>query len=235
MGNTHFKGPILGKDEPEKASGWRSNMPASSDPDYSVYFNDFLVAQDYAAADWVVTEVGVATQVLAADEQGGALLVTNAGSDDDSSSSQSTEEAWSCTAGARMWMSCRIKIGGTDIAQVEFFIGLNITDTTPLVSSDRVGFQISDGNASIEAIAEKDSTETLTDTGQDAVIDTYVKLSMYWDGISRVYYYINDNHVVTHSTNIPDNEQLALTYIVTNGEAVAKTLTIDYLHVIQER
>ena len=37
------------------------------------------------------------------------------------------------------------------------------------------------------------------------------------------------------TTNLPDNEQLALSFGVQNGEAVAKTMTIDYLSVAQER
>ena len=35
--------------------------------------------------------------------------------------------------------------------------------------------------------------------------------------------------------NLPDDEELAITLAVTNGEAVAKVLSTDYIHIAQER
>ena len=59
------------------------------------FLEDFDV---YTAADWTVTEVGVATQALA-DGDGGQLLITNAAADDDSSSQQLTKEIFTLEAG----------------------------------------------------------------------------------------------------------------------------------------
>ena len=238
---TRMTGPVLNKERiggsNQDARGWFSNLPIASSPDHCVYFNDFLVAQDYAAADWVITTVeagaGDATEALAADERYGALLLTNDAADDDSDSLQLNEESWKLEAGERLWFEARVKI--SDATQSDFFIGLGITDTTPLATSDRVGFEKNDGDANIDVLTEKDSTETNTDSGVDIVADTYVKLGFYWDGVSAVRFYVNRNLVATHTTNVPDDENLCVTIHIQNGEAAAKTATIDYIYVCGER
>jgi hypothetical protein len=234
---TRFTGPVLNPDSSRGSREWFSNLPTSQDPDYVVYFNDFLVAQDYAASDWVVTTTeagaGSATEALAADEASGALLLTNDAADDDLDSLQSTEEFARLTSGKKLWMEWKIKT--SDATQSDLFVGLGITDTTPLDTSDRVGFQKDDGNASILCKTEKDGTETSTDSGSDMTNDTYVTLGFYYDGGSSVEFYVNRAKVATHTTNVPDDENLAITMHIQNGEAVAKTLTVDYIYLCQQR
>lgn len=239
---THFKGPVLNKDlsnvgSNTEARRWFSKLPVGQDPNYVVYFNDFLVEQDYAAADWVITTTeagaGSASEALAGDELNGALLITNDAADNDLDSLQHTQEVWKLASGKRLWFSTRVKIN--DVDQVDDFIGLCITDTTPLDTTDRIGFQWTDEDASIDVLTEKDSTETITDSGVDAVDATYVKLAFYWDGVSKVMFFIDDNLVATHTTNIPDDENLCITLHHQNGEAVAQTLHVDYLYVAMER
>lgn len=234
---TRLQGPLLNTELARGEREWFSNMPLSSSPDYCVYFNDFLAAQDYAAADWVITTTeagaGDATEALAADERFGALLITNDDADNDLDSLQLTEESWKLEAGERLWLEFRAKVSDAD--QCDLFLGLNITDTTALDTSDRVGFQIDDGNASILCKTEKDSTETSTDSGLDAADNTYVKLGIYWDGISAVKFFVNRALVATHTSNVPDDENLCVTMLLQNGEAAAKTLTVDYIYVCAER
>jgi len=230
-------GPHLNAEKISGTREWYKQKPQDNDPDYYSYYNDFLAEQDYAAADWVITTVeagaGAATEALAADEKGGALLITNDDADNDSDSLQKTQETWSLTVGKRTWYETRCKIGDAD--DVDFFVGLNITDTTPLTTTDRAGFQINDADASILCKSEKDSTETSTDSGQDAADDTYVTLGLAWDGISKLEYYVDRSKVATHTTNIPDDENLTITMHLQNGSAVANTLTVDYIQVTQER
>ena len=234
---TRFNGPLLQNDNSRGSREHLAHLPLSSEDGYISYFNDFLVAADYAAANWVITTTedgtGSATEALAADEIGGALLLTNADADNDLDSLQATEETWALGDEKRLWFSCRAKVAGA--ATVDAFIGLAITDTTTLVTSDRVGFQISAGDASILCISEKDATETQTDSGADAVDDTYVTLSMYWDGKSKVKFAVDNAVVATHTTNNPDDENLAITLHVQNGAAAVNTMTIDYIKVVQER
>lgn len=233
----HKTGPGLNTDKTAGAREWFSKLPVGQEPDYVTYFNDFLVEQDYAAADWVITTTedgsGSASEALAGDEDSGALLITNDDADNDLDSLQLTQETFRLTSGKRTWMEMRLKVNDAD--QVDEFWGLCVTDTTPLAATDRIGFGITDENASINCITEKDSTETSTDSGQDAADDTYVKLGFYYDGIGNVEFYVNRAKVATHTTNIPDDENLCVTLHHQNGEAAAQTLTVDYIYVCQER
>lgn len=232
-----LSGPFLNREVDRGSRQWYSNLPQSQDPNYCVYFNDFLVAQDYAASDWVITTTeagaGDASEALAADEACGALLITNDAADDDSDSLQGTEETWRLTSGKQLWFDCRAKVSDAD--QCDLFLGLGITDTTPLDTSDRIGFQINDGNASILCKSEKNSTESSDDSAVDAADGTYVRLSFHYNGAGKVEFFVDNALVATHTSNIPDDENLCLTMHLVNGEAVAKTLTVDYLYVAQER
>lgn len=237
---TRFTGKVLNREKLGVNSdprGWFSNLPMGQEPDYVVYFNDFLVAADYAATDWVVTTTeaggGDASEDLAGDERCGALLITNDSNDNDLDALQGTEEIWKLEAGEKLWFETRLKIN--DVDQVDMFVGLAITDTTVLDTSDRVGFQIDDENASILCKTEKNGTETSTDSGVDGADDTYVRLGFYWDGVSAVRFYVNRALVATHTTNVPDDENLCLTIHFQNGEAAAQTCHIDYFYVCMER
>lgn len=238
MAGVKFTGPLKNKDSASPGSrGFFRNLPIGQEPDLCVYFNDFLEAGSYDANDWVITTTedgaGDATEALAADEACGALLLTNDNGATDADSLQMTEENWRLTTGKQLWFETRIKIN--DVDQVNTFVGLGITDTTPLDTSDRVGFQIDDGNASILCKTEKNTTETSTDSAVDAADATYVKLGFHWDGISRVRFYVDRSLVATHTTNVPDDENLCVTFHHGNGEADNQTMHIDYIYVAQER
>lgn len=234
---TRFTGPLLGAEKSSGLREWYSQKPQDNDPDYIVYYNDFVASQDYAAADWTITTTeagaGAATEALTANDLGGSLLITNDDADNDLDSLQQNEETWKMASGKRLWYETRIKVADAD--DVDLFVGLGITDTTPLDTADRVGFQIDDADASILCKSEKNSTETSTDSGQDAADATYVQLGIYWDGLSSVEFYVDRSKVATHTTNNPDDVNLAITMHVQNGSAAANTLTVDYIYVTQER
>lgn len=240
--STKLTGPILNKDRTDRSDTdtrrWFSTLPMGQEPDFITYENNFLAEQDYAAADWIITTTeagsGDATEALASDEIGGALLITNDDADNDSDELQATQENWGLQAGKKMWYETRIKV--SDATQSDLFLGLAITDTTIIDgTTDSIGFRKDDGDANIDVVSEKDSTETLTDSGKDLVDDTYVKLGMYWDGVSTVEFYVDRNKVASHTTNNPDDENLTITMAIQNGEAVAKTMTVDYIYITQER
>lgn len=234
---SHSSGPQLNVELKRGNREWMSNLPVQPGPDYAIYLNDFLAEQDYAAADWTITTTeagaGSATEARGADEKNGSLLITNDDADNDSDSLQLVDEQWSLTASKRAWYEIRCKIN--DVAQVDAFLGLCVTDTTPLVAVDRIGFQIDDGDASILCKSEKDSVETSTDSAVDAVDDTYIKLGLYWDGASSVRFFVDRALVATHTTNNPDDENMRLTLHLVNGEASAQSIEIDYIYICQER
>lgn len=230
-------GPLLNAELSRGNREWMSNMPICPGPDYSVYFNDFMNTADYAAADWTITTTeagaGDATEAIAADERFGALVITNDAADNDNDSLQLNEETFKLEAGERLWYEIRVKVSDAD--QCDMFVGLNITDTTPLDTSDRIGFQVDDGSAAILCKSEKDGTESSTASGQSLADNTYVKLGFYWDGINKVKFFVNRALVATHTSNIPDDENLAITLFLQNGEAVAKVMTVDYIWCMAER
>ena len=195
-----------------------------------VYFNDF---DEYTAADWVVTEVGVATQALT-DADGGVLLVTNAAADDDSSFSQKVGESFLFQAGKKLWFEARLKV--SDATQSDWVAGLQITDTTPLAVTDGVYFRKDDGDANIDFVVVKDSTATTATAIATNANDTYVRLSFYYNGVDEVVYFVDGvRQGSSVTTNLPDDEVLTLSFGIQNGEAVAKTMSVDYILAAKER
>lgn len=195
-----------------------------------IFMEDF---DYYTAADWTVTEVGVATQALA-DGDGGLLLVTNAAADDDSSFNQKVGESFTFETGKRAWFDCRFQV--SDATQSDVVIGLQITDTTPLDVSDGVFFLKADGAATIDLLVEKDNTATTTSAVATLVDATDIRLSFFWNGVDAVRIYANGVQVGTSvTTNLPDDEALTVSFGIQNGEASAKTMTIDYVMAAKER
>lgn len=233
----HLHGPIKNKVKKGGVRQWMSDLPIESNPDLCVYMNDFLATQDYAAADWTIntTEAGSgsATEAIAADEKYGALVITNDDANDDVDSLQMNEENWKLESGKQVWMEMRLKV--LDVANADLFVGLAITDTTPRDASDKVGFLLADESAALSCLNTKDTTSTTTASIATLVADTYVKLGFHWDGKSKIEYFVNRALVATHSTNVPDDENLAVTLNIQNGAAAANVLTVDYIYVAQER
>lgn len=189
-----------------------------------VYFEDF---DTYTAADWTVTEVGVATQALA-DGDGGLLLITNAAADDDSSFSQKVGESFLMATGKRAWFEAKFQV--SDATQSDFIIGLQITDTTPLDVTDGMFFIKNDGAATVDFLVEKDDTATTTSAVATMVDATDIRLGFFYDGVDKVLIFVNGVAVASSvTTNLPDDEALTISYGIQNGEAAAKTMTIDYI------
>lgn len=210
------------------------NMYGLPDPSsWHTFFDDM---DTYTAADWTVTEVGAATQALT-DADGGVLLITNAAADDNSSFSQKVGESFLMEAGKPAAFKARFKV--SDATQSDFVIGLQITDTTPLDATDGIYFQKDDGDAQLDVYVRKNATTGSTSSTNIATVvsDTYMVVGWYYDGKSSVAVYVNDAQVATldgSSTYLPDTE-LTVSYGVQNGEAVAKTMSIDYIFAAKQR
>ena len=195
-----------------------------------VYWEDF---DYYTAADWTVTETGVATQVLT-DADGGRLLITNAAADDDANFNQKVGESYLFETGKKLWFDCLFQV--SDATQSDIVIGLQITDTTPLDVTDGVFFLKADGAATIDLLVEKDNTATTTSSVATLVDATDIRLSYFWDGVDKITVYADGIAVATSvTTNLPDDEVLTVSFGIQNGEAVAKTMTLDYMMVAKER
>tara|TARA_Y100000114_G_C11751700_1_gene324657 strand:+ start:1375 stop:2067 length:693 start_codon:yes stop_codon:yes gene_type:complete len=221
---------------PISKPGGALHMPA-------VYFDDFITDSVFSETadngDYLVTVVDAGTDngevvKIADDAIGGQLTITTNDADNDSVELQLNGESFKAEAEKSLIFEARIK--GADVSEFDWFVGLSITDTTVLAGvSDRIGFTSPDATGDIDAVTEKDSTETLTDTTKDLADNTFVILRFEVEGTSKVRFYVDSALVATHTTNIPDDEALTPTLCIRNDGAAANTLTVDYVLAIQER
>ena len=198
---------------------------------FHTYFEDF---DYYAAGDWTVTETDAgATQALT-DGDGGLLLITNTAADNDLVSLQKKGESFRFESGKALFFEARFKV--SDATQSDVVIGLQITDTTPLDVTDCVFFIKADGAATVDFRVEKNNTATTASAMATMANDTYIRLGFYYDGSSAVQYFVNGTYTGSSvTTNLPDDEDMTITIAIQNGEAAAKTMTVDYVYVAKER
>lgn len=211
--------------------------PCVGDTAWSVYFNDFMGPQDYTAADWTITTTeagaGSASEAIT-NAAHGALLITNDAADDDADFLQLAQESFTFTAGKRTLFAARFKT--SDATQSDIVFGLQITDTTPLAVTDGVYFLKSDADTWFDLKVAKDSAVTTLEEVGQCVDDTYMILAFEYDGYGAIYPWVNGKRgAAVAVTNLPDDEELTISFGIQNGEAVAKTLTVDYLYAAQER
>jgi len=238
MANPHFQNLILWAGN-TVASKSKKDLPMfqpyPSDQTYYGYFNDFMT---YNSGDWTVTTTeagtGSATEAVGS-VAGGALVLTNAAGDNDLDFLQLKGEAFKLSTGKRAFFSARFKV--SDVDQSDFVIGLGITDTTPLDTTDGVFFISADGDAGLDFLIEKDNTNTSTEDVATMADDTFITVSWYIDpDAEKVYYSINNAEpVAVANTNLVTDEELTVSFGIQNGEAVAKVMTIDYVSVMVER
>lgn len=204
---------------------------------WHVFFDDF---DRFVAADWTITTTeagaGSATEALT-DVDGGALLITNDAADDDADFFQKVGESFKMESGKKAFFKARFKV--SDATQSDFVMGLQITDTTPLDATDGIYFMKDDGDASLDVYCRKDATTGSTSATAIATVsdDTFLSVGWYYDGVNKVYYYVNDvlkGSLDGSSTYLPDTE-LTISFGIVNGEAVAKTMTVDYILAAKER
>ena len=238
MANPHFQNLILWAGN-TVASKSKKDLPMfqpyPSDQTYYGYFNDFMT---YNSGDWTITTTeagaGSATEAVTS-SAGGALLLTNAAGDDDLDFLQLKGEAFTLAAGKRAFFSSRFKV--SDVTQSDYVMGLHITDTSPLDVTDGIYFIKADGAATIDLAVEKNNTATTASSIATMVNDTFITLSWFIDpDTSSVHYSVNNAEpLVLADTNLPNDEDLTISFGIQNGEAAAKTMTVDYINVMVER
>lgn len=200
------------------------------------WFDDF---DNFEADQWLITTTeagtGNATEAIA-NADGGILVLTNDDADDDadflqwSGDDASTAiETFRWAASKSMWFKARFKV--SNATQSDVVIGLQIIDTTPLDASDGLFFIKSDESTSLTFKAVKDSSASTVTAGTLAD-DTYVTCGFHWDAEAvRLNVFFNDVRVgsITSTTNMPDDEDLTISFGIQNGSAGAKSLSLDYI------
>jgi hypothetical protein len=224
---TRFPNGVTNVDESSMFADMGQNAPSN----FHNYFEDF---DYYTAGDWTVTETDAgATQALT-DGDGGWLLITNTAADNDLVALQKKGESFRFASGKKLWFEARFKV--SDATQSDVVMGLQITDATPLDVTDGVFFIKADGAATVDLLVEKNNTATTTSSVATMANDTFITLGFFYDGVSTIYYFVNGalgGSSVT--TNLPDDEDMTISFAIQNGEAVAKTMTVDYINVAKER
>lgn len=197
-----------------------------ADPSFFGYATDFI---EYDSNTWTITEVGSGTD-LSGDEIGGTLVVTNAAADNDRHAFQlgkTNGECFAFQAGKPLWFDARFKV---DNVLADTMIGLYVTDTDPEggVAAGVYYRRLTTATA-LNLVIENSSTETVVTTGFVMANDTYVNVGFYWDG-ARLFYTQNRGIVgeATVLTNLPSTE-LRLSFLVQNGSAVARSMTVDWI------
>ena len=218
------------------------NYPYLDPSKYYTYFDDFF---EYHSGIYTITTTeagsGNASEEITSGA-GGQLLITNDDADNDLDFFQLKGESFKWDSSKRMFFSARFKTN--DATQSEIVMGLQITDTTPLDVTDGIFFLKIDGDTQPDLIIEKDNSSSLSVVEMDAMEDdTFVTLSFEYDpldvatGGAVFRAYQDDVQVgeITGTTNAPDDEELTISFGIQNGEAAAKTLTIDFILVAVER
>ena len=139
-----------------------------------------------------------------------------------------------------MFFKAKFKV--SDATQSDVVMGLTITDTTPLDTTDGIFFQKDDGDTNIDFHIEKDNSATSNAAIGTLADDTFITVAFAYDphgnnGSGSVSIFMDDAKVgeQTTLTNIPDDEELTIAFGIQNGEAAAKTMTIDYIMCAVER
>jgi hypothetical protein len=208
------------------------SMPVMDPTRVHTYFTDF---NEYVSGNWTVTETGSGTRALT-DVAGGALLVTNAAGGSDANYFNKVGESFLLASGKKAWFKSRLK--ASDATLSDLVMGLQVTDTTPLDVTDGIYFLKATAAATWSFIVRKDATTGSLATSPVAtcVADTFMTLGWYYDGKAALEYYIDDVKIGTvDPTNYFPDTELTIGFGIKNGEAVAKTMTVDYIFAAIER
>lgn len=191
---------------------------------------------------WTITTTeagsGSATEVCT-DEVNGVLLVTNAAGDDDLDELVYGCECWKLVDCYPLYAEIRFKIN--DALQSDFWFGLITGASWFTTPNDYVVFHKDDGDNNIDFTNATNGNTTTVDTTEDLADDAYIRLGFHWDGDGTIRWFVlrdSDQYCLatgTVTTNIVQDEELALGFGIRNGEAAAKALSVDYVKVVQKR
>lgn len=206
-------------------------MMGQLDPtQYHTYFNDF---DTYVAADWTVTNVGVTPTVAVTGVEGGAILQTNTAGIADSSYRQLPGASFSFESSKKVWFKARFSV--SDATQSSIVFGLQVVDTTPLAVSDGMYFLKTDGAATFDFKSLTGSTATTAAAVGSLVDATMSELAFYYDGAQEVQYFQDGVLLGRMAVATLPTGQVTVSFGMANGEAVAKTMTVDYIFAAKAR
>jgi hypothetical protein len=195
------------------------------------FVNDFDTI--VTATDYTITNASAGTVTLP-DGDNGLLLLTNAAANGNFIAIQKKGSSYRFEVGKELWFSARFAV--SDVNLSTFLIGLQNTDATPDDVTDGVFFLKSSGSLNVNLFVEKTNVNTQTLVTNALVNATFVTLSFFYNGINRIDAYVNGVFAASSvTTNLPNTVDTTVSWAVYNGEAVAKTMTLDYIEVEKAR
>lgn len=228
-GNVYFEDDSYGPINPMWANC--PKLMAIQDPNIAHWYrNDF---DHYEESDWQFDETNAGSEALA-DVAGGVLLITTDTAENDGAQYQQSGEAWKLVQSKPLWFEIRLAVG--EATQTDFIVGLCITDTSLIAGlSDGIYFLKNDGDRDIDYHCEKGSADSTADTGIDVVADTYYRYGLYWNGDNTVQYWLDGVLRGSSTSNIPDDQELAISFGILDGSGGGKTLSLDNIECFQIR
>jgi len=207
------------------------------------FVDDFCCGEVSGCWSITTTEEGQGSAAEAcANLAGGVLTLTNAAADNDSDELQQDCECWKLVNGYPAYFEIRFKV--SDGLQSDVWFGLATGTGGWFVGvDDYVVFRKDDGDRNIDFVTCADSVETEVDTGQDLADLTWTRLGFHWDGEDTVRWFVIQDGDAPQTvlatgkvtTNICQDEEMAIGFGIRNGEAVAKVMYIDYVKGAQKR
>jgi hypothetical protein len=190
--------------------------------------------------DWTVIKDSSASADIAADVVNGAITLSSQATTDNDGASIQGNEIFALSSTRDRWFETIVTPTDAEGDAIEICVGLTVNFATNpeamLTAADRIVFQVDDGDSNIDCVTEKDGTATTTDSGVDIASGTAVTLGFHVKGTGSVEFFVNRNLVATHTTNLPDDENLAIGAMELSGSATGtKSINIDYLFAAQNR
>jgi len=207
-----------------------------------VFLEDF---NDYSATYWAATttEDGTAAATEAIQNATPSqITITNDNADNDLDLIEFYKEIVTFDYGKKTWYEAKFKV--SDASETDVIMGLAIGSATSPVCLpvDGVVFHKADGSEVMNISIVKDGLSVSSTALVTLVDDTWVTVSLRWDGVSKITYYVDGDArgIQTVTGYVPDNEALNPMFGIMNGElcnsvAGTKTMTVDYICFIQER
>lgn len=212
------------------------------------FYDDFTSFTVGAAAlsGWIKTEVGSGTGAAVQDEAFGVIKFTpgTTGSDEISyqwGTNTTPHEVFLPVAGKQMWLASRFKF--EDVDQNNFYVGCNISDTSPFASEPTDQFRFRSGataDALQFACGPSATTEATIALGSLAD-NTYVRVLAWYDGNDTCWAFrYDDSGNLTNSGSVsvtgllPDTE-MAVAFGGDMVDTGGDDFFFDYVYVAQER
>ncbi len=230
-------GPVLNESD-VSTRAWYDELPVAYDADYFHRMHDFDEIVTNLTNEWTEIKDGSASTVtVIADTQHGRLGMISQATTNDSGTSIQQNEIYAPTLGKRMWFECKLQ--SSDADQQEWFVGIceNFASDPEacLTSSNRIGFQVDDGDASILCITEATDVENSTNSQIDCVDATDITVGFQIIGLTTVRYFVNRLLVATHTATIPTALMTLAAYQLSGDTSGTKSLSIDYFQTIVQR